>query len=500
MAESPVTMRDDTMSVELDTTLDDARRLLEAGHREEAVSAFLRILEQSPGLPAASEPLSRIFLESGEAHYAARQDADASYFLGLALALRPGLPEAVALLGAVSHRQGVQLISDQREEEAEAMLRKALECGFSPEEVARPLATAIGMQANRLNDAGEAPGAMARLREALAIDPDFVEVKKFLAALLVNEAIQFYNRSLFPEAMASLSEALELDQASADWSSKVADKIRLQVAAPWRPDVAGRMVIPHLEMDVAYACNLHCDGCTHYSDYAVKGHVDFEKGREWLERWSQRVYPKLFRMLGGEPTLNPRLVDFILLAAKLWPATSCEVVSNGFFIDRHPGLFEALGETGTALQISVHEESEEYLGAVKLAKLKEASQKYGFSFSAHYGTDEDFYRLYKGKGPTMRPFEDGKPGASMAVCGNDTCTTLHLGRIWKCPPIAFLNNIEERFKLNAVPEWQPYLQHKGLSADASAEELRDYIRKTQYFCGMCPASKQGGSERVLYPV
>jgi hypothetical protein len=260
------------------------------------------------------------------------------------------------------------------------------------------------------------------------------------------------------------------------------------------------MVIPHLEMDVSYARNLHCDGCTHYSDYAVKGHVSYEDGQKWLERWSQRVYPQVFRMLGGEPTLNPRLVDFVRLAARMWPASSREIVSNGFFIDRHPGLFEAMGETGTALQISVHEESEEYLGAIKLEKLKEASRKYGFSFSAHYGTDEDFYRLYKGKGPTMRPYEDGRPGASMAACGNDTCTTLHLGRLWKCPPIAFLNNIEERFKLNAVPEWQPYLQHKGLSADASAKEIQDYIRKTQYFCGMCPASKQGGSDRIHYPV
>ncbi len=487
------------MSAELDLFLDDARALLEAGDRPAAVDAYLRALSLSPGLPAACDPLWRIFYESAESHYAGKGYEEASYFVSLALAVKPGEPDATALLGAIGYHLGTQHLSEGRLDEAEPLLNQALAGGTLVAEARTALATLTAMRAEILLKQGDAAAGLALLRKAAEIDPDHETIRKFLATVLANETVGFYNQSRFPEAVPSIAEAMALDPSS-EWVQKVSSKVMLQVAPLWEPDETGQIVIPHLEMDVAYACNLHCDGCTHYSDYSVKGHVDFETGREWLEAWSKKVYPRLFRMLGGEPTLNPRLLDFVKLAHKLWPAAIREVVSNGFFIDRHPGLFEALGETGTALQISVHEESDEYLGQIKLDKVREASQKFGFSFTAQYGTDEDFYRLYQGKGPTMRPFNDKNPAKSAAVCGNTSCTTLHLGRLWKCPPIAFLNNIEERFGLNQVAEWQPYLQHKGLTADATPDQLRRYIGGTQYFCAMCPASQQGGdSGRFRYP-
>ena len=54
--------------------------------------------------------------------------------------------------------------------------------------------------------------------------------------------------------------------------------------------------------------------------------------------WSQRVSVTCFSLLGGEPTIHPRLPEFVGLVRRHWPRTRIEIVSNGFFLHRHPTL------------------------------------------------------------------------------------------------------------------------------------------------------------------
>ena len=46
--------------------------------------------------------------------------------------------------------------------------------------------------------------------------------------------------------------------------------------------------------------------------------------------------------MGGEPTLHPDLTEFVYLTRRKWPNSYIEIVSNGFFLHRHPDLPEAL--------------------------------------------------------------------------------------------------------------------------------------------------------------
>jgi hypothetical protein len=248
------------------------------------------------------------------------------------------------------------------------------------------------------------------------------------------------------------------------------------------------LVLPYLEMDIAYVCNLKCTACTHYSNYGIKGWVDFDEGSGWLTEWSRRVIPRRFRLLGGEPTLNPRLSDYIRFVGRLWPDCQRELVSNGFFVDRHPDLYPALAETGTMFCLTIHDRSPEYLAKANLDAIRAASQAHGFPFLVNdEGTEADFVRHYQGEGAAMTPFADGRPDESFRVCINSDCITLHLGRLWKCPPVAFLGKVDERFHILARPEWQPYAGHTGLGVDASDAEILDYIGNPHAMCGMCPS-------------
>jgi hypothetical protein len=247
--------------------------------------------------------------------------------------------------------------------------------------------------------------------------------------------------------------------------------------------------VPQLEMDIAHVCNLHCFGCAHYSNYALKGVVGFETGSAWLVAWAARLTPRTVSILGGEPALNPDLCRYIRLVGALWPEARREVISNGLALDRHPDLFPTLKATGTSLEISLHSQHDRrYMERALpvLAALKEQAAASGVRVAVRE-TMNRFHVSYRGAGPGMRPFADGNPRRSWQICVNKGCVTLHQGRLWKCPPLAFLGLVADRYDLHRVPDWQPYLAYRGLELSAKDEEIAAfYAAAAEPVCGMCP--------------
>jgi hypothetical protein len=258
--------------------------------------------------------------------------------------------------------------------------------------------------------------------------------------------------------------------------------------------------ITFLEMDIAFACDLHCPGCTHYSNYGLKGRVPFSEGAAWLKAWSSRLWPETFHVLGGEPTLNPELPDYLRLIRDIWPETERVLVSNGLGFHRQPGLFELLAETSTRLDVSRHTDKDpEYNArfAEGLAAVEEARARLGFSFTLR-PNENTFYRTYQGEGPTMRPFADNDPEASWRICFNKTCWTIHEGHLWKCPPLAFLGKVADRLGLRDVPEWGPYLGYRPLPFTASDDEVLAFFRKgAEGYCAMCPKTHKFEENEVV---
>jgi tetratricopeptide (TPR) repeat protein len=444
-------------------------------------------LQQDAGGPVpggAAEALTR----QGVARYGENCFRDAEVLARAALETDPGHALARNLLAACLFQGALAELPDGDLARAEHDLRQIIDLQVALPGLREALAQCLFNQAGKMHEAGQAEAAALRLRQVLLLRPECPQAREMLAASLFQAGLASFNGQDYAQSVAQLREALELRPHFPE-AAAVLPFAQLMRAEANSLDAEGRMITPYLEMDIAYTCNLHCDGCTHYSNYTVKGHVEFETGRKWILAWGKRLYPKMFRLLGGEPTLNPRLGDYLRLASQVWPLATRELVTNGFFIRRHPDLFETLAETRTAVQISLHEDTPEYRARAHIDLLREASERHGFRLRILRQTQDVFYRLYRGTGAAMLPFEHGQPAASWDNCGNGTCQTLHLGRLWKCPAIAFLNNIDEMFDLAAVAAWQPYLQHKGLSVEASHAELVAYFGEPSYFCAMCPATR-----------
>ncbi len=112
--------------------------------------------------------------------------------------------------------------------------------------------------------------------------------------------------------------------------------------------------IANLEFHAAHACNLHCAQCSHYSNFHAGGIVSVEVARENFNAWRGRLAPKQIAILGGEPTLNPNLIQIIELSRRAFPDSPGLFVTNGFFLDRHPDLPRALIDNGFRMDVSQH--------------------------------------------------------------------------------------------------------------------------------------------------
>jgi hypothetical protein len=247
----------------------------------------------------------------------------------------------------------------------------------------------------------------------------------------------------------------------------------------------------NLEMHLTHACNLTCESCSHYSNQGHKGIVSLEDADRQMALWDQRLSPQFFSLLGGEPTIHPRLPEFVALCRRHWPNAALRLVTNGFFLHRHPTLPVVMREVGNAcLFLSIHHASPEYQEKLRpvYARLGDWVRRYGVEVRT-YESARGWTRRYKGFGAAMEPFEDGQPRRSWEECPAKYCRQLFDGKIYKCAPAAYLKMQDEKYGL--LEKWKPYLAYRSLESDCSAEELRAFFaREEEPCCGMCPASPE----------
>lgn len=249
--------------------------------------------------------------------------------------------------------------------------------------------------------------------------------------------------------------------------------------------------IRNLEIHAAHACNLACESCSHYSNHAHKGIVSLEEAEGWMAPWSGRLAPTVFSILGGEPSIHPRLTEFAALARKLWPTSTLRIVTNGFFLHRHPDLPQWMRRDGNAvLDLSVHHDSPAYREHLKpIMDLVAAWQKTHGIRVEYWQSHQAWTRRYKGFGPEMLPFEDHQPRLSWEVCRAKYCPQIFEGRLWKCAPLAYLPMQHARFSLGQ--EWAPYLKYRPLEPGCSDAQLDEFFaREEEPHCNMCAASPE----------
>lgn len=252
--------------------------------------------------------------------------------------------------------------------------------------------------------------------------------------------------------------------------------------------------ISHLEWHVAHACNFTCEGCCHFSNHGQNKIVSYEEIQQWYDNWCNRLAPSTIDILGGEPLLNKRICDIVELTRNKWDSPSLkrlDITTNGVLLHQYPDLPRVLRDNKCGLKISKHGTNAEY------NVLWESIEKIALEWADKYGIQVDFwksdqiwYKMYKGFGAHIEPYEDKDPLQSWDNCatGQD-CWQIYEGNIYKCAPLAYLPMTSKIYKLSS--KWDHYLNYMPITPNCSNEELVDFFnKKAESFCAMCPKNPQ----------
>lgn len=250
--------------------------------------------------------------------------------------------------------------------------------------------------------------------------------------------------------------------------------------------------LPALEYHLAHGCNLSCQQCSHYSNHRLAGKLPtIEEANTEYSHWSHRLQPRRFALLGGEPLLNPAIVQHIQLARQHWANCELMLVTNGFFLYRFPELPIVLREKRCRLEVSQHGTHQEYVK--RFRKVKELVWRWRAAFpgiqirirQSHRG----WMRQYKVAGGKPTPFQSN-PDMAFKVCMQKTCTQLFDSHLWKCPALAYFAKLEDKLRLYDIPEWQLFRDYKAISRNATDEEVRRFIEtKSIPQCSLCPSKR-----------
>jgi organic radical activating enzyme len=81
-------------------------------------------------------------------------------------------------------------------------------------------------------------------------------------------------------------------------------------------------------------CNLNCTGCYTLSNYEFKGHSLWHDHYQYYKEWAKKISIDEFELLGGEPLLNPTVIDWFIGLSELWPDAKGCLTTNGYALNK----------------------------------------------------------------------------------------------------------------------------------------------------------------------
>lgn len=267
-----------------------------------------------------------------------------------------------------------------------------------------------------------------------------------------------------------------------------------------------------LEFYITNVCNLTCEGCNRFNNYNFSGWQRWSDYEADYEKWAQHIDIDHMVLLGGEPLLNPDIMDWIYGLNRIF-RTNVQILSNGTRINQVKGLYQALQVNGNWMGISWHNPNtiddfdasvREFLKGNVIKVDRDHPEN---DFGAHMmwmdsnrvkiplWIQYDFYdsaiKTVPGGGLTLH---DSDPLKAHGACGFAKHKNYHFirGRLYKCGPVALFPEFDQQHNLALSDEDRALLSsYQPLAADefeTRGGEFLANIDKPLAQCKFCPES------------
>ena len=130
-----------------------------------------------------------------------------------------------------------------------------------------------------------------------------------------------------------------------------ADKQKIEYKNPRQRDIS----LGGFGIAISSHCNLNCKGCDVYSPLAKKEFVTYEQFCKDMEKLKELAPDREFDtvFIGGEPLLNPELVQIMYKTKELFPNAKRAILTNGTLLNKMGNNFwQAIKDTNVKFSIT----------------------------------------------------------------------------------------------------------------------------------------------------
>lgn len=278
-----------------------------------------------------------------------------------------------------------------------------------------------------------------------------------------------------------------------------------------------KLFIPKIEFYITNVCNLSCNECNRFNDLKFKGTQLWKDYEAVYTEWAEHIDFERIVILGGEPLLNPSILEWIRGLHRLWPKYGKQILTNATQLDKVNGLYEACRDNMTWIGISLHslqdlqyveERIQGFLGEItKKEHNKNGCGRFGSHW--YYENSEGvgvgvwhqdyFYKNSILTAPTGEMFlHDSDPKQAHEQCMFVKNKNYHFirGGIYKCGPAALFPELSKQFDLHLSGEdlaninsYQPLTLN--MVKAGQGQNFLDHIDDQIPQCKFCPEHYSG---------
>ena len=248
------------------------------------------------------------------------------------------------------------------------------------------------------------------------------------------------------------------------------------------PKLIPKKNLDEISIDICSSCNLNCRGCDHFSplaEYSVYDLAQFEKDIKRLSELSNKNIG-IIKLMGGEPLLNPDILQYCNIVRKFFPNTDIRIVSNGILIDKQvPEFYMKIRELNVIIEYT------NYPINLNYSKFDEISERYGIcirTFSRNHETLKTSYKV---------PLDlNGKQDiySNFLNCFHaSNCLFLKNGKLYTCTVAPNIEYFNKYFHKNI-----PLSKKDGIDIykAKNIEKVLKFLAKPIPFCKYCNVNRR----------
>ena len=290
-------------------------------------------------------------------------------------------------------------------------------------------------------------------------------------------------------------------------------------------------VIPNkVDVYITNVCNLTCQHCNRFNNFNFKGWQRWGDYEDQYQQWGKLVDLTAVTIMGGEPFLNPTLIDWVRGINRIF-GIEVQILTNGTRFRHNPDLYDALffkhhTRPHNHIGVSLHNPDQfEKLKEDILWFLKGPVQIYPKGHSENFWNSDYLFvdrngivvtvmnvdtfhsasitQSWQNSTQPVFKLHNSDPFFAHQNCGFATFKSYHFirGKLYKCAPVALMPEFDQQHTLDISDADRALLNsYQPLSVDNFETYQQEFFAQLDNPIAQCKFCPEQYSFQKIFPV